>query len=125
VPITVAAAAVRGITDQDLVGAPSTAAVLAEFVQVIGHRKVLAYNAPFDHAVLLRDANCTGVMVGALAERARWGCVMRARAAADGGPWQALRGGHRALGDTQAALQVLQDLARRPLLPARRWTHQP
>jgi len=80
--------------------------VLTELVQVIGHRKVLAYNAPIDHGVLLRDAKRTGVVVGALTERARWGCVMRARAAADGRPWQALRGGHRALGDTQAALQA-------------------
>jgi len=45
VPITAAAAAVHGITDQDLLGAPTTAAVLAELVQVIGDRKVLALPA--------------------------------------------------------------------------------
>lgn len=120
VPIAAAAAAVHGITDRDLADAPTTGTVLAELVQVVGDRQVLAYNAPFDYAVLLRDAHRTGVPVGGLAAANRWGCVMRARAAADGRPWQALEGGHRALGDTQATLQVVQDLASRPLLPTRR-----
>lgn len=119
IPISAAAAAVHGITDRDLAAAPTTATVMAELVHLIGHRQVLAYNAPFDRAVLLRDAHRTGATAGALASPRRWGCVMRTRAAADHRTWQALNGGHRALDDTRATLQVLQDLASRPLFPAR------
>ena len=122
VPIVAAATAVHGITDQDLAGAPATAAVIAQLVQLIGDRQVLAYNAPFDRAVLLRDAHRTGTTAGALASARRWGCVMRTRAAADHRTWQALDGGHRALDDTRATLSVLQEVAARPLLARR---HQP
>lgn len=50
IPITAAATAVHGITNHAVAYAPTAAEVLPRIVQLIGHRQVLAYNAPFDRA---------------------------------------------------------------------------
>lgn len=113
IPIAAAATAVHGITDHDVVSSPTAAEVLPRIVQIIGRRQVLAYNAPFDRAVLLREAQRTGTSLAGLAAQRWWSCAMRLRATVEGGPWRALDGGHRALDDTQAALQVLHNLTRR------------
>lgn len=119
IPITAAATAVHGITDHAVANAPTAAEVLPRIVQLIGHRQVLAYNAPFDRAVLVRDAHRTGTDLAGLAVPQRWSCVMRLRATVECGPWRALDGGHRALSDTHATLAVLHALAH-PLRSARR-----
>lgn len=106
VPMPAAAQQVHGITSEELEGAPTWSQLAPTVEQLLGGRTVIAYNAPFDqgriHAEQRRlDRETPG----------RWWCLMRARAAVDGGAWQALNGGHRAADDCRAALEVLQELA--------------
>lgn len=115
-PIAAGARAVHGICDQDCAGARSYAQLHDELRQVLRGRLVVAYNAPYDRGVLAREATVAGVRPAA--GRWRWWCVMRARAAVDGGPWQRLDAGHTAAGDALAAARVVADLSRRPLWSA-------
>jgi DNA polymerase III epsilon subunit-like protein len=110
-PIDPAATAVHGITDVDVAEAPPLAEVLPRLLEVTAGRPVLAYNAPYDRDVLLGDAARLGLQLGRLANPATWGCLMRARAVAAGCAWIRLEAGHRALGDAEAARQVLRALA--------------
>lgn len=110
-PCSPAASAVHGLVDEDLVNAPSWAQVWPRAQQAIGGRRVLAYNAPFDHGRVLADCARAGVPAGAVADTRRWWCVMRARAAVDGGPWKRLGGEHEALDDVRMTLRVLSMLS--------------
>lgn len=106
VPMPAAAQQVHGITSEELEGAPTWSQLAPTVEQLLSGRTVIAYNAPFDqgriHAEQQRLRRETP---------GRWWCLMRARAAVEGGAWQALNGGHRAAGDCRAALAVLRDLA--------------
>ncbi|MGI5186486.1 3'-5' exonuclease [Dactylosporangium sp. CA-152071] len=111
VPIEPGAQAVHGITDTDLVGAPTWAEVLPMLLQVTEGRTVLAYNADYDHTVIAADTRDAGLTLGHLAKPGRWGCVMLARTDwARAYRWLPLGAGHRALGDAQAARQVLLEM---------------
>lgn len=111
IPVPAEATAVHGITDQDLVDAPTWEHLAPQVEQLLTGRTVIAYNAPFDQGRLHAEQQSLG-----RATPGRWWCLMRARAAITNRPWQALHGGHRAAGDCRAALAVLHDLA---------LTHQP
>lgn len=112
-PCSPHATAVHGLADADLVGAPTWAQVWPAVHHALEGRTVLAYNAPFDRGRVLADCRRAGLSPGTLADPARWWCVMRARARAEGAPFAALGGTHDALGDVQATLEVLQRLQAR------------
>lgn len=109
--ISAAATAVHGIRGADVAAAPTFDQVLPRLLELTAGRPVLAYNAPYDHQVIVDDAARLGLDSAHLASPLRWGCLMRARSAANGAPWQRLEAGHRARGDAEAARQVLLELA--------------
>lgn len=115
-PVAPAAAAVHGISDADLVDAPTFAEVLPRLLSVTRGRRLLAYNADFDRTILVEDARRCGVDPEHLALPHRWRCLMRARAVHEGGTrWRGLGAAHRAEGDCRAALRVLHELAHAPV----------
>jgi hypothetical protein len=108
-PISPGAFAVHHISDAELADAPQWAEVLPRFLEAVGDREILAYNAPFDRDKLERTHRHADLDVGLLPDHSRWGFLMRARSTwARVGRWMPLGGGHRALGDTQEARTVLQ-----------------
>lgn len=114
-PITETATAIHGITDVDVADAPTWDKVLPRLKRITKGRQVLAYNADYDQSVILADTTRAGRKPGHLADTDRWACVMQARSDAEGSHrWLPLGGGHRALGDCQAARQVLLDIAQTP-----------
>lgn len=110
-PIAADATRVHGITDRDVAAAPRLDELLPRLIALAGDRPILAYNAPYDRAALLTDAARLRSPLGGLGRRRRWGCLMRARAAASRAPWARLDGGHRAAGDAAAASTVLWEIA--------------
>jgi hypothetical protein len=62
----------------------------------------------YDAGVVRADTARAGLGLDHLADDARWGCVMLRRSDwTRSWRWLPLGGGHRALGDTQAAREVL------------------
>ena len=110
-PISAVAAAVHGITDADVAAAPWMAEIAPQLQAVTRKKWVLAYNAPFDRAALVRSLELAQVAPGWLAAPSHWRCLMRLRAATENGRWTKLDGPHHALGDCLAALQVLHRMA--------------
>ena len=110
-PISAEATAVHGIVDSDVAEAPTLLEVLPRLLEVIEGRPLLAYNAPYDRQVLAADLESRQRRSKGLTAPRRWGCVMRARSAATGNPWARLEGDHRAVGDAQAAAEVLRAIA--------------
>lgn len=110
-PISAAAAGVHGITDADVASAPWMAEIAPQLQAVTRNKWVLAYNAHFDRAALVRSLELAHVSCGSLAEPNRWRCLMRLRAATENGRWAKLDGPHHALGDCLAALHVLRQMA--------------
>lgn len=108
VPVTAAASAVHGITDVELVSAPTWEVLAPSVSWLLRDRPVIAYNAPFDQGVITREMDRVGHQ---WRPESPWWCLMRARSDVEGLPWRALNGGHRALGDCRAALEVLQTLS--------------
>lgn len=105
----------HGISDAMVADAPTWDQVLPEVLRVTAGRKILAYNAAYDKTVTVGDCQQVGADPQHLSGRGSWGCIMRKRS-----DWEGLRdylpldGGHRALGDTCAALDVLRSLASAP-----------
>lgn len=110
-PCSAEASAVHGLVDEDLVNAPSWLQVWPLVQDAVSGRRVLAYNAPFDHGRVLAECVRSGVPAGALADPGRWWCVMRARATVEGGPWKRLGGAHEALDDVRVTLDVVASLS--------------
>lgn len=108
-PIAPAAEAIHGITDAKVETAPTWGQIAGCVQWLLSGRRVTAYNAPFDQGIIHRELERVG-RDRAIGMR-RWSCLMRSRSAVEGRPWQALEGGHRALGDCLAALAVLEELA--------------
>ena len=76
---------------------------------------MLAYNADYDHSVVLSDTKRAGRKPGHLADGDRWACVMQARSDWERSRrWLPLGGGHRALGDCQALLELLKTISINP-----------
>jgi hypothetical protein len=117
-PIHPAAVAVHGITDGDVRGAPTWDVVLPQLVDITVGRRIVAYNAAYDKAVVSDGADPHLRAWANRLDRGQWWCAMRARAHAERGGWRRLEGGHRALGDVQATLEVLRAIAgAEPLAP--------
>lgn len=107
-PISAGAQAVHGISDADVIGAPTFDKVLPRLLRVTRGRTVLAYNAEFDRETVCAHARAVGLDPGRLADEDTWGCVMVGQAAWAGTRrWAKLEGGHRALLDARAARKVL------------------
>lgn len=111
-PITPEASRVHGLTDDDVAGQLRFVDVLDELLACTAGRPVLAYNAPFDHAAVCNDAQHAGIDLRGLENPERWGCVIRARAAAERSDcWQPLHGGHRARSDAAATARIVRQIA--------------
>lgn len=107
-PISPAAQAVHGLRDADVADAPPWSQILPRLTEVVAGRHLVAYNAPYDQAVITSMSGASHP----LSHPSRWRCAMRARSVlerTDG--WQRLGGNHRALGDCYAMLAVLEELA--------------
>lgn len=108
VPIQPGAQAVHGLTDADVADAPGWAEVVPQLLEVTAGRQVLCYNADYDASVVRADTTRAGLPLGHLADDDRWGCVMLRRSDwTRARRWLPLGAGHRALGDTRAAREVL------------------
>jgi DNA polymerase III epsilon subunit-like protein len=111
-PISDGAFWVHGIADADVADAPAWPAVLPRLLEVTAGKVILAYNAEFDSAVIVGDCARYGLDPAHLAQPVTWGCLMNRRSDwLRTRRWLRLDGGHRALGDTHAAREVLVDLA--------------
>lgn len=116
-PVSPGARAVHGISDLKLAEAPTLPEVWPRLVAALdGKKLLLAYNADFDEGILSYSARRYNLPE--LAQK--WRCLMRLYAVFVGEwsdyhksyRWQPLNGGHRALGDALAALDLLKDMAR-------------
>lgn len=111
VPIEPEAQAVHGISDEAVAGAPTFDQVWPALLEVTKGRTVLAYNSDFDQDVVCGHAEALGLDPGRLARRKTWGCIMVNRTAwLRQWKWVRLDGGHRALGDTLKARDVLLEM---------------
>ncbi len=136
-PISAGARSVHGITDEMVAGAPTFAAIFQQLDALLTDRTVIAYNAAFDRGILINEVYRMLAARPVVAEsperryqrlndvwkawvgRQRWACAMETYAAFCGDwsnyhgnyRWQPLGGGHRALGDAQACLAVIQSMA--------------
>ncbi|MER5649675.1 3'-5' exonuclease [Streptosporangium sp. NPDC002524] len=111
VPVEAGARAVHGITDAALAGAPSWEQVLPDVLAAVGTRRILAYNASFDEKAVRATHAHAGLDPAVLPAAGRWECLMEARSTwARVSRWFPLNGGHRALGDAQAAHKVLMSI---------------
>lgn len=107
-PMTASAYRIHGISDADVARSPAWPDVLPRFLAVTAGRQVLAYNVDFDAGVIRADTERYGLDLGDLAGDERWGCIMVRRAETlPASAGLALGAGHRALGDSLAALDVL------------------
>jgi hypothetical protein len=114
VPIAPEARQVHGLSQTDLADAPTWPDVLPHVLAATEGKTILAWGATFDASVILADCQRHALDPAHLADN-RWGCIMDRRSDWERSRhWSPLGGPHRALGDTQAALDELQALARRP-----------
>jgi DNA polymerase-3 subunit epsilon len=123
----------HGLTDTDLVDAPSFAEIWPGLAELLSQHEVWAYNAPFDLAAILASAERFKLEVPKLVQRSsRWHCLMREFATYYGAWWEYRRsykwqdlataceelgtpshGYHRAVGDALNVLEVMKALATR------------
>ncbi|MBS1693787.1 MAG: 3'-5' exonuclease [Actinobacteria bacterium] len=118
-PIAASARAVHGIGMEQLVGAPSMAAVWPCLLRLLGGRTVVAYNVAFDRRVLQQSA----LRYGLPPLDTEWVCLMEAYAlltgrtrvislsAASRENGIAPREAHRAAADAQATLALVAAMA--------------
>lgn len=113
------ARSVHQITDKELAAAPTLPQIWPAVVEALaGRTLLLAYNADFDSGILEYSARRYGLEP--LVQK--WRCLMRLYAKFVGEwseywesyRWQPLNGGHRALGDVLAALDILRAMAEQP-----------
>ena len=118
-PIPAAATAIHGITDEMVAEAHTFAQLLPRIEAIIEDRSVAIYNAAFDFRLLRQSAQAWGLESQT---EAGYYCVMEAYAEWFGDwssyfrsyTYQPLNGGHRALGDCQATLALLREMAGLP-----------
>ncbi|WP_331746623.1 3'-5' exonuclease (plasmid) [Streptomyces halstedii] len=113
VRIPPAATAVHRITDAMVTALPGWDAVLPQVLAVTRGRKALSYNADFERRLIAQHSRFLGLDAAQLKSEETWGCVMKQRSAWLGTTsWRRLSGGHRALGDCLAALDVLKAMTK-------------
>jgi DNA polymerase III epsilon subunit-like protein len=115
-PVSPAARAIHGITDEELKASPPLADVWPRLQEALRDRTTLvAYNAAFDRERLAQSARRSH-----LEELTQeWACAMEAYAAYCGNwsdshgsyTWIPLQGSHRAVEDAQAALAIIREMA--------------
>lgn len=124
-PIPAEASDIHGITDADVAGAPTFAAILPQLTAALHGRRVLIYNAPYDlgrlqHELGLALADETDPAAAAKA----WLDAVDAEDAMipysdwvgdyssywGNNRWQPLNGGHRAAGDCLAVIERLREM---------------
>lgn len=133
IPMPEAATAIHGLTDANLVDAPSFAEIWPRLAELLSQYELWTYNADFDRAAVLASAERFNLDIPeSLASPKRWHCLMRQFARYYGeysayrgsDRWQELStacyelevkssGYHRALGDALNALGVMRALAAR------------
>lgn len=117
VPISPGAQQTHGITDADVALAPTLPLIWPHLMRVLSnYNAIITYNVSFDRNILESDASRYGLSLPTCS----WQCLMMEYSEHVGEwsdyhgnyRWQKLPGGnHRALGDCQAALQVLKEMA--------------
>ena len=106
------ARAVHGITDAELADAPCWRDIAPKFAAAVEGKMILAYNARFDSDTAAITHEHARLPAGQLPPRRQWWCLMEALSTWHRvGYWYPLGGCHRALGDAEAARQVLLQLA--------------
>jgi rubredoxin len=108
----------NGYTDEELSTAPTLPEVWPDFLKALEYRSIIVtYNADFDKSILKGDL----ARYQLLRRKWQWACLMERYSEYVGEyseyhgdyRWQPLPGGnHRALGDAQAALDLLTAMAR-------------
>jgi DNA polymerase III epsilon subunit-like protein len=107
-PISDGARWVHGISDDDVADARPFEKILPRLRQVTKGKTICASNASFDRGIVLGDIWRAGKRPMHLEPRDSWFCLMEAYADWVGSHrWLRLGGSHRALGDCQAARNVL------------------
>ncbi|MCX5199705.1 3'-5' exonuclease [Streptomyces sp. NBC_00249] len=131
VSIPAEASAIHGITDSDVDQAPTFSDIAVRLTQVLDGRRILIWNAPYDVGRLRYELNRHYTAMGhsdAAASADAWLDCMRFEDAMipysdwvgdwsdywGSYRWQALRGGHRALGDVRTVIERLREMAATP-----------
>lgn len=129
VTISPRAQAVHGISEHQLVNAPSLATVCERLFWVMAGKRVIAYNQSFDSRMLLQA--CRAHSIPYVGQSCRWECAMENYAAYygeinnryGGYKWQSLEkacrqmgvpygdGAHTAVGDCLATLALIRKVA--------------
>ncbi len=129
-PISDGARAVHGISDEQLVGAPTFSQIAEDLVSLLRRRRTVIYNVGFDLAVLQREVMRKHdygwrQAIDFWRRGYRFRCAMELYAQFCGDwsehhgnyRWQPLPGGdHTALGDALACREVLSWMAKRPTI---------
>lgn len=111
VPITEEAQAIHGLDDATVTadGVPDWKSVYPRVLRATKGRIILAYNAPYDQAVIAAECAAANIARSRLTDPTIWADVMIPRAEHARSPrWLPNGGGHRALGDTQETRRHLQ-----------------
>ncbi|MFG2844246.1 3'-5' exonuclease [Kitasatospora sp. NPDC048296] len=98
---------VHGITDAMVADCPTWEEILPKLFRITRGRRLLAYNSSFDMGVIAGHTRAVGRRPGRLADKESWWCLMNARSVWEVHRAYKLYGNHRALGDAQAARDVL------------------
>jgi len=118
-PIEPDAAAVHGMTDEQLADAPVLPAIWDKLMALLADKTVVAYNAAFDRRILRQSAKAHGLELPEI----NWDCAMQVYAAYYGDwssyhrnyRWQRLprhnRPAHEATGDCLATLDLIRQMA--------------
>ncbi|MEG4838248.1 3'-5' exonuclease [Microcoleus sp. B9-D4] len=117
IPIPAEAAEIHGITDEMVASAPSFPTIYPRIVEVLKDKQILIYNAEFDIKILNYCCRLHNLPILKLKKRSE--CLME-WVAQWRGDWNyyykdyqyfPLNGGHRALEDCIAALQLIKKMA--------------
>ncbi|MEH6376230.1 3'-5' exonuclease [Streptomyces sp. KLMMK] len=104
---------IHGISDQDVAGARPWEKILPRLRKATRDRVICAYNSSFDRGIILGGTRRAGKKPLHLETWDNWYCLMDSYASWVGSSrWLPLGGGHRALGDCQAAREVLVEMSR-------------
>ncbi|MFJ9521837.1 exonuclease domain-containing protein [Kitasatospora sp. NPDC101801] len=102
---------IHRITDADVADAPTWEEILPALFRITRGRRLLAYNSVYDRSVIADHTRAVGRRPGRLDKAETWWCLMAARSVWEVHRDYKLYGDHRALGDAQAARDVLHSIA--------------